>query len=104
VTKPYDLRYLPAAEQDLLDILDYITRDDPDAARRFVDRVEQGVGHLAFFPKAGRQPRDVRLRRLGYRVLVVDDYLVFYVLTGRAIQVRRVIHGARRYEFLLPDR
>ena len=37
-------------------------------------------------------------------MLVVDDYLVFYVITGRTVQVRRVIHGARRYEFLLSNR
>ena len=103
MTKPYDLRYLPAAGQDLLEILEYIGRDNPDASRRFVDRVDQAIGRLAFFPKAGCHPRDSRLRRLGYRVLILDDYLVFYVITGRAIQVRRVIHGARRYEFLLPD-
>lgn len=100
----YDVRYLPAAEQDLLDILDYIARDNPDAARAFVDRVEQAIGRLAFFPKSGPQPRDPRLRRLGYRVLVVDDYLVFYVLIRRTVQIRRLIHGARRYEFLLPSR
>jgi toxin ParE1/3/4 len=104
VTKPHDLRYLPAAEQDLLDILDYIGRDDPDAAPRFVDRVDRAIGRLALLPMAGRQPRDARLRRLGYRVLILDDYLIFYVITSRTVQVRRVIHGARRYEFLLPDR
>lgn len=103
MTRKYDLRYLPAAEQDLLDILDYIGRDDPDAARRFVDRVDQTIGRLALFPKAGRRPRDARLRRLGYHVLILDDYLVFYVITAHTIQARRVIHGARRYEFLLPD-
>ena len=101
---PYDVRYLPAAEQDLLDILDYIGRDNPDAARDFVDRVDRAIGRLAFFPRCGPQPRDARLRRLGYRMLVVDDYLVFYVLIRRTVQVRRVIHGARRYEFLLPSR
>ncbi len=104
MTERYPLRYLPAAEQDLLDILDYIARDNPTAARAFVDRVEQAIGRLALFPKSGRRPRDTRLRRLGYRVLIVDDYLVFYVLTHRTVQIRRVIHGARRYEFLLPRR
>ena len=100
----YALRYLPAAEQDLLDILDYIARDNPDAARAFVDRVEQAIGRLTDFPRSGPQPRDSRLRRLGYRVLVVDDYLIFYVLIRRTVQIRRVLHGARRYEFLLPRR
>ncbi len=101
MTARYDVRYLPAAEQDLVDILDYIARDNPDAARTFVNRVDRAIGHLAFLPRAGRLPEDARLRRLGYRVLVVEDYLVFYVVTRRTVQIRRVIHGARRYEFLL---
>ena len=102
MTRRHTVRYLPTAELDLLDILDYIRRENPDAAKRFVDRVDQAVGRLACFPKAGRRPRDARLRRLGYRTLIVDDYLAFYVIAGRTVQVRRVIHGARRYEFLLP--
>ena len=98
------LEYLPAAAQDLLDVLDYIARDNPEAARIFVDRVERAIGRLSAFPRSGRQPQDPRLRRLGYRVLVVDDYLVFYVVIRRSVQIRRVIHGARRHDFLLPDR
>jgi plasmid stabilization system protein ParE len=101
VSRPHRIRYLPAAEQDLLDILDYIARDNPGAARAFVDRVEHAIGRLARFPRSGRIPGDPRLRRGGYRLLVVGDYLVFYVVIRRTVQVRRVIHGARRYEFLL---
>lgn len=96
----YAVEYLPAAQQDLSDLLDYIARDNPRAARGFVDRLERTVGRLAQFPKSGRRPRDPRLDRLGYRVLVVDDYLVFYVIRRRTVQVRRVIHGARRFDFL----
>jgi plasmid stabilization system protein ParE len=104
VTTPYEIRYLPVAEKDLVEILDYIARDDPEVARRFVDRIENGIGNLARLPKAGRRTRDARLQRLGYRMLVLDEYLVFYVLIGRTVQIRRILHGARRYDFLLPDR
>lgn len=97
----YAIEYLPAAQRDLSDLLDYIARDNPRAARDCVDRLERTVGRLAQFPKSGRRPRDPRLDRLGYRVLVVDDYLVFYVIRRRTVQVRRVIHGARRFGFLL---
>ena len=97
----YAVEYLPAAQQDLSDLLDYIARDNPRAARGFVDRSERTVGRLAQFPRSGRRPRDPRLDRLGYRVLVIDDYLVFYVIRRRTVQVRRVIHGARRFDFLL---
>jgi len=33
--------------------------------------------------------------------LVVDKYLVFYVVKSKTVQIRRVIHGARQYEFLI---
>ncbi len=86
---------------DLSDRLDYIARDNPRAARGVVDRLERTVGRLAQFPKSGRRPRDPRLDRLAYRVLVVDDDLVFYGIRRRTVQVRRVIHGARRFDFLV---
>ena len=97
----YAVRYLPAAQQDLSDILDYIARDDPRAARRFVNRIDRAIGRLALFPRSGRWPGDARLRRLGYRVLVAGDSLVFSVVVRRKAQIRRVPHGARRYDFLL---
>lgn len=96
----YSVEYLPAAEQDLVDILDYLARDDPAAGRTFVDRIDQTIARLGFFPNSGQRPRDARLRRREYRVLVVGDYLVFHVIARRRVEIRRVIHGARRYAFL----
>jgi toxin ParE1/3/4 len=92
---------LPLAERDILDIVDYIARDRPQAAHAFVDRLDRSVARLATFPRSGKPPNDERLRRLGYRLVVVENSLVFYVITRTTVQIRRVIHGARRYEFLL---
>jgi addiction module RelE/StbE family toxin len=104
VSRRYRVQYLPLAERDLTDIVDYISRDAPEAARAFVEGVDRAVARLALHPRSAPQPQDQSLRRLGYRTLVVDNYLVFYVVIGRTVQIRRVIHGTRRYEFLLLDR
>jgi len=104
VSRRYRVQYLPLAERDLTDIVDYVSRDAPEAARAFVEGVDRAVARLALHPRSAPQPRDQRLRRLGYRTLVVDNYLVFYVVIGRTVQIRRVIHGTRRHEFLLLDR
>ena len=101
MSRRYRIEYLPLAERDLADIVDYIARDRPHNARAFLDRLDRTVGRLASFPRSGKAPNDERLRRLGYRLLIVDGYLVFYVIAGTAVQIRRVIHGARRYDFLL---
>ncbi|NIM11580.1 MAG: type II toxin-antitoxin system RelE/ParE family toxin [Candidatus Aminicenantes bacterium] len=35
-------------------------------------------------------------------MLVVDKYLVFYVVKdqSKTVQIRRILHGARKYDFL----
>lgn len=93
--------YLPIAVQDLDDIFDYICQDDPVAASDLLDRLDTTIGELASYPRLGTVPADLRLQQLGYRVLIVDNYLVFYVIVGDNVEIRRIIHGKQRYSFLL---
>ncbi|MBC2711080.1 MAG: type II toxin-antitoxin system RelE/ParE family toxin [Desulfosarcina sp.] len=99
--RPYQIRYLPAAEDDLDDIFGYILKDNPTAAAGLLDTFDRTISQLALNPELGVVPKDERLKRLGYRMLIVGKYLVFYVVKSGVVQIRRVIHGARRYDFLL---
>jgi addiction module RelE/StbE family toxin len=99
--KKYSVVYLKRAQQDLGDIFDYIYRDSPEGAARFLDEIDKKLGRLARFPTSGSIPKDERLRKLGYRVVVVGEYLAFYRIQKTTVQIRRVIHGRRRYAFLL---
>jgi toxin ParE1/3/4 len=38
---------------------------------------------------------------MGYRYLIVADYLVFYTFEEQTVLVHRIIHGARDYLRLL---
>jgi len=38
---------------------------------------------------------------MGYRFLVVQNYLIFYTIEDRTIWVHRILHGARDYLSLL---
>lgn len=97
-----EVRYLPVARRDMLDILDYIRRDSRSAAGRFVDIFDDRISLLARFPKMGREiKKDERLSRLGYRKLLIEDCIVLYVIKESAVEIRRVIHGSPRYEFLM---
>jgi toxin ParE1/3/4 len=101
MSKLYEIRYLRAAEEDLEDILDYIVRDNPSAASPALDQLDHSISQLARNPRLGVVPRDDRLRNLGYRMLIVGDYLVFYVMKSKTVQIRRIIRGTRNYQFLL---
>lgn len=99
--KRHKLRYLATAESDLLSLIDYIAKDNPKAANKMIDRVEKAVGRLEYSPFAGKVPDDDELRKRDYRMLIVGKYLVFYKIKEKAVEIHRIIHGARDYKHLL---
>jgi toxin ParE1/3/4 len=102
MSNKFRIEYLPAAEKDLIDIFEYILSDDPSAATNFLDQVDESILKLEDFPYMGVIPKDSRLKYLGYRILIVENYLVFYVVheVKELVEIRRVLHGKRQYNFL----
>ena len=101
MSKPLEIRYLTNAVRDLEDIFDYIARDRPAAADSLLVEFDHTISQLADFPELGVVPKDVRLKRIGYRMLIIENYLFFYAIKFKTIQIRRIVHGARQYGFLL---
>ena len=97
----YTVRYLPIAQDDLISIFDFIAQDSPIRASSFVDRLDEKIGLLEQHPLLGRIPRHPKLREYGYRVLIVESYLVFYILRGQEVEVHRVVHGSRNLDHLI---
>ncbi len=97
----FKIEYLPVAVRDLDEMFDYILKDDHSAAISLLDRMENDISKLEDFPELGVVPKDDRLRLMGYRMLVVGVCIVFYVILGEIVEIRRVIHGKRRYSFLI---
>ncbi len=95
--------FLPRARLDLLEISAYIRRDNPAAVDRWLDDVDRTLGRLGAFPQSGVVPKDRRLAALGYRMVVIGEYLAFYVVRRKKVRIRRILHGKRRYTFLLPE-
>ena len=52
----YSLRYLPAAEDDLISIFDFIATDSPNRALKFVEMLDKKIGALENHPKLGEFP------------------------------------------------
>ncbi|MEW6323825.1 MAG: type II toxin-antitoxin system RelE/ParE family toxin [Nitrospirota bacterium] len=92
------LHYLPAAVDDLISIHDWIASNSSVRARAFIESVDKRIGGLAIHPQLGRIPRHPKLKAFGYRVLVMDSYLVFYVIRGRTVEIHRIVHGSRHLD------
>jgi toxin ParE1/3/4 len=83
------------AEEDLLAIAEYIARDNPGAAARWLDQIEEKLLLLAKHPYMGEAVDSLRpgLRRFSH-----GKYLIFYEPRATGIGLVRVLHGARRIE------
>jgi plasmid stabilization system protein ParE len=102
-TNKFPVRLLSTAEQDLKDLLVFIAADNVSAAVAQGDRIEKKLGVLSTYPHLGTIPNDEKLTRLDYRVVVVDNYLIFYKILGKTVLVYRIGHGARDVPGLLTD-
>lgn len=97
----YQVRFLKIAEEDFTEIVSYIAADNPFAANTIADKIEKNLLLLSENPKLGRIPRDEEIRILGYRYLVVQNYIIFYTIEERTVLIHRILHGARNYKSLL---
>ena len=97
----YSIRVLPIAEQDIQEIVLYVASENITAAYKLVDKIEENIERLSTHPFLGRTPTDQKLSTMGYRVIIVEDYLIFYTIRSRSILVHRIIHGARDLKGLL---
>lgn len=97
----YEVKILPKAQEDLTEIVEYINTLSAKAALRYYDLLTEKISSLSDLPERCPLARDTQLRLRGYRVLVVEKYLVFYVINGNTVQIRRIIYGKRQYEHLL---
>jgi plasmid stabilization system protein ParE len=102
-TNRFALRLLSIAEEDFSDIIEYLAVENLSAALNVAGHIEQDLQRLRRHPFLGKVPADTRLAKMGYRVLVVGDYLIFYKVRGKTVLVYRIIHGARDILPLLED-
>ena len=97
----YKVKIYPAAKQDLPDLVAYLNTLSPDAALRLYDRITEEILSLSRMPERCPRPRDLALAAKGYRYLIVEKYLVFYVVEHDTVQIRRILYGRRNYQALL---
>ncbi|MBQ9317685.1 MAG: type II toxin-antitoxin system RelE/ParE family toxin [Atopobiaceae bacterium] len=100
----YRLQYLPLFWDDLEEAVFYV-RDvlkNPAAAERLLDRTEEAVLEHAKAPTMAQVYKTTRDRPLPYYWFAVDNYMVFYVVMGDVMEVRRFIYGARDLAKMLP--
>jgi toxin ParE1/3/4 len=82
----------PLAREDLIEIWTYIASDDPNAADRLLDSLEEKFDPLARNPGIGvRRPKIGR----NVRSFPVGNYLILYRSHSGGMEIVRVVQGQR---------
>jgi plasmid stabilization system protein ParE len=97
----YQVRLLTVAEEDLTETITYIAMENPSAANKIADKIEKNLSLLSKNPHLGRIPRDEEIKNLGYRYLIVQNYIVFYTIEENTIWIHRILHNSRDYKTFL---
>jgi addiction module RelE/StbE family toxin len=93
------------AEADLHEIADYIAVElkEPSAAQHLMAKLAEAILELEQMPLRYALVSDERLAYQGIRKLVVENYLVFYVVSekNKVVTIIRVLSGKREWNSLL---
>lgn len=95
--KKYILRFLPLFEEDLNEIANYIVvrLKNPIAADKLVDEVQLAIRERLTCPEVFEKYRSVRERQYPYYRIMVNNFIIFYVVIGDVMEVRRIIYSRR---------
>ncbi|KJS21000.1 MAG: RelE/StbE family addiction module toxin [Clostridiaceae bacterium BRH_c20a] len=97
----YKVRIYSHAKTDLKDVVSYLNTLSPQAAIKYYDLIIERISSLSEMPERCPFVRDVALKAKGYRYLIAESYIVFFVIKSDTVQIRRIIYGKRNYEWLL---
>ena len=84
--------HTPQARQDLFSIWSYIAEDNPPAADRLLDTINEKCELLADHPKLGPARPDLAP---DLRYFPVGSYLILYREIATGVEIVRVLHGVR---------
>ncbi|OEF96668.1 type II toxin-antitoxin system RelE/ParE family toxin [Desulfuribacillus alkaliarsenatis] len=93
------------AEEDLRQIGKYITKEflSPVTAKEVINKIGNEILRLEIMPLRNAIVPDERLTLLGIRKIIVDNYLVFYIVeeSSRIVTVIRILYKRRNWLSLL---
>lgn len=81
------------AESQFLEYLEYIKKDNPDAAEKMRDKTLSVLKRLATFPESGRVVPEYP--DLPYREVIIKPCRFFYRITKDAVLIVAVWHSSQ---------
>lgn len=99
----YQLKIYPLARLDMEQIFNYMAVElcNPTAAIGQINDFEKAFDNICSFPESCPFINNEYVKDKSLRKLVVNNYIAFYRIRDKEIQVVRVLYGMRNYETFL---
>lgn len=97
----YKVRIYRSAKRDLEEIIEYLNTLSQTAALKQYDHIIEKIRSLSEMPDRCALLKNLHMQLKGYRILIIDNYMVFFIIKDETIQIRRILYGRRNYEWLL---
>jgi toxin ParE1/3/4 len=101
----YEIIWTNVAENDLINIIEYISVDSPQNALRILEKIRQKASSLYTLPERGRIVPELQDQGIfQYRELVIPPWRLTYRIADRKIFVMSVIDSRQNVEDVLLNR
>ncbi|TWT81729.1 Plasmid stabilization system protein [Planctomycetes bacterium CA13] len=87
------VRYSKLASSDLYENSEFIARDKPEAAYRWVEKIEAACQTLAVNPETGQ--RRISKNHGACRSFSCGNYVIFFRGLGDEVEIIRIVRGER---------
>lgn len=101
----YNVQITEPAEKDLYEIGMYISKEllEHETAKKVISKIAAGINSLENMPLRNAIVTDERLAYNGIRKIIVDNYIIFYVVNeeGKTVTIVRILYSRRDWLNLL---
>ena len=100
----YTLEFLPLALNNMTEIVSsFVMLGSKQGAIRIKDKMTKAAEQINTFPYIGVTAPDSKLSKLGFRMLVIEKYLMLYKVfeDEKKIVIYRILNGKTDYPTLM---
>ena len=105
MSKTYKINWANVAENDLIEIIEYISIDSPADALKILRKIKKMASSLHSLPERGRVVPELQDQAiLIYREIVIPPWRIIYRISDNDVYVLTVLDARRNVEDILLKR
>ena len=103
--KIYTVNINKTAKNDLREIINYISKDNPMNALNILKKIENRINTLSHFPeRGGYVPELLKNNIKDYRQLIVSPWRIIYKINNKIVSVLLIIDSRRNTQDILVEK